>query len=407
MSPIAGGGARDGAEPARDIAEDPVASPSVSLRDLAAYFAKLGTTGFGGPVVLVERMRHDLVDTRAWISDAEYREGIALAQIAPGPLAAQVAIYLGWLRGGLRGATVAGIAFIAPSFLMVMALSALYVRYSGLSWMRGTFYGVGAAAIALIGFSAYRMVRKTAQRDHVLWVLVAINALATAWTEQEVVWLMLASGLVVLAARPAARRAIPLGAGTNAALLVVPPWWLTGVRGEASPALLPKVALFFAKAGAVVFGSGLAIVPYLHGGAVQELRWLTEQQFLDAVAVSMITPGPVVITVAFIGYLVAGPLGGIAAALGVFLPVYLFVVVLARSFQRAARHPTVRALVDGVTAAAAGAIAGAAIVLGRRALVDVTTWALFAVALLLIVRVRRVPEPLVLLAAGIVGLVLA
>ena len=377
------------------------------MRAMAAYFAHLGTTGFGGPVVLVERMRRDLVEGRGWISDAEYREGMALSQIAPGPLAAQVAIYLGWLRGGIRGATAAGVAFIAPSFLMVMALSAAYVRFSGLPWMRGAFYGVGAAAIALIAFSAYRLVRKTAQRDLVLWGIVVVNAAITAWTEQELVWLMVLSGLVMLVARPEARRAMRGRLEVGSALLAIPPWWLTGVGGEAPLGMLPQVALYFAKAGAVVFGSGLAIVPYLHGGVVQQLQWLTEQQFLDAVAVSMLTPGPVVITVAFIGYLVAGPLGGIAAALGVFLPVYLFVVLLARSFQRAARHPAVRAVVDGVTAAAAGAIGGAVVVLGGRALIDVTTWVLFAIALVLTVRVRRLPEPVLLLAAGVAGVFLS
>lgn len=383
------------------------AQTTVSLRDIAAYFAHLGTVGFGGPVVLVERMRRDLQETRGWVTEGEYREGMALAQIAPGPLAAQVAIYLGWLRGGLCGATVAGVAFIAPSFLTVIALSAAYVKYSGLSWMRGAFYGVGSAAIALIAFSAYRLVRKTAQRDPVLWAVVTANAAATAWTEQELVWLMLLSGAVVLVTRPEAFRALRVAIGGSAPLLAVAPWWLTGVHGEAPSSILPQIGVYFAKAGAVVFGSGLAIVPYLHGGVVQRLHWLTEQQFLDAVAVSMITPGPVVITVAFIGYLVAGPLGGVAAALGVFLPVYLFVAVLARTFQRAARHPAVRAAVDGVTAAAAGAIAGAAIVLGQRALVDVTTMLLFGTALVTIVRVRRVPEPVLLMVAGIVGIVLA
>lgn len=382
------------------------ARASVSTWDIARYFASLGTTGFGGPVVLVERMRRDLHERRGWVTEPEYAEAMALAQIAPGPLAAQVAIYLGWLRGGLAGATVAGVAFIAPSFLMVMALSAAYVRYSGLPWMRGAFYGVGAAAIALIAHSAFKLVRKTARRDTVLWLIVIVNALVTAWTERELVLVVVASGIAALAAR---RVGVPPAAGQRsvaAAILAVPSWLLTGVRGTASSDVLLPIAGFFAKAGAVVFGSGLAIVPYLHGGVVQQARWLSEQQFLDAVAVSMITPGPVVISVAFIGYLVAGPLGGIAAALGVFLPVYLFVVVLARGFKRATQRPWVRALVEGITAAAAGAIAGAAFVLGRRALIDVPTVAFFAVALFITLRTRRVPEPVLLLASGVAGILL-
>lgn len=382
--------------------------PGVPMRDIAAYFAHLGTNGFGGPVVLVERMRRDLHETRGWVSEGEFHDAMALAQIAPGPLAAQVAIYLGWLRGGLTGATVAGVAFIAPSFLMVLAISAAYVAYSGLPWMHGAFYGVGAAAIALISHSAFRLVKKTARRDPLLWAIIVGNAAITAATERELVSVVLFSGVVALVARAVRSRGEVARAGAAAsALLAVPTWWLTGMKGEAPAAMLVPITAFFAKAGAVVFGSGLAIVPYLHGGAVQQMRWLTEQQFLDAVAVSMITPGPVVITVAFIGYLVAGPLGGVAAALGVFLPVYLFVVVLAGGFQRAARRPWVRATVEGITAAAAGAIAGAAFVLGQRALVDVVTWILFAVALVVILRLRRVPEPVLLVAAGIVGVMLA
>lgn len=370
-----------------------------TIGSLSRYFLGLGTWGFGGPVVLVERMRRDLHEARGWYTLAEYREGMALAQLAPGPLAAQLAIYLGWLRGGLLGATVTGIAFILPSFLMVLALSAAYLRFGGLPWMRGAFYGVGAAVIALIAHSAWKLVRKTVGADRLLWGIVAINALVTAWLETENVWLIAASGVVVLMVRASWTR-------QPAALSIVgPAWWLTGVHGEAAPPVLAQLVAYFAKAGAIVFGSGLAIIPFLHGGAVQQLHWLTEQQFLDAVAVSMITPGPVVITVAFIGYLVAGPLGACAAALGVFLPTYLFVVLLARWFQRAAQNQRLRAAVDGVTAAATGAIAGAAFVLGRRALIDVPTWLMFAVTLAIVLWSRRkVPEPLLILASGIVGI---
>ena len=375
----------------------------VSTWDLVCYFARLGATGFGGPVVLVERMRHELHEVRGWVTDADFREAMALAQMAPGPLAAQVAIYLGWLLGGVYGATLAGVAFIAPSFIMVMALSAAYVGYSGLPWMRGAFYGVGAAAIALIAHSAVKLVRKTARADALLWTVVGCNAVITALTEQEMVWVIAASGLAVVMSR--SRRTLG-NAGASTSLLVIPPLWLTGIHGPASSDALVPIMGYFAKAGAVVFGSGLAIVPYLHGGVVGKMGWLTEQQFLDAVAVSMITPGPVVISVAFIGYLVAGPLGGMAAAIGVFLPVYLFVVLLARSFKRATERAWVRALVEGVTAAAAGAIVGAAFVLGRRALIDVPTWLFFLVTLLIILRSRRVPEPALLLVAGVAGMAL-
>jgi chromate transporter len=375
-----------------------------STRALARYFLHLGTVGFGGPVVLVERMRRDLQEARGWFTREEYSEAIALAQLAPGPLAAQVAIYLGWLRGGFVGATAVGIAFIAPSFLMVMVLSAIYVRFGGIVWMQGAFYGVGAAVIAIIGFSAWRLVRKTVGRDWLLWGVVGANAVITALTERELVSVIVASGLLVLIVRGWPR--VRTRAGTAAALFVIPPGLLTGLHGTAEPALLTTIGLYFAKAGALVFGSGLAIVPFLHGGTVVDMRWLTERQFLDAVAVSMITPGPVVITVAFIGYLVAGPLGAITAAVGVFLPAYLMVVLVAGWFQRVAQNRALRAAVDGVTAAATGAIAGAVIVLGQRAIVDAPTLLMFAAALGVVLWMRKVPEPVLLLAAGLVGIVL-
>jgi chromate transporter len=385
-------------------AESELAVARPSVRALARYFLYLGTVGFGGPVVLVERMRRDLQEGRGWFTREEYGEAIALAQLAPGPLAAQVAIYLGWLRGGFVGATAVGIAFIAPSFLMVMVLSAIYVRFGGIAWMQGAFYGVGAAVIAIIGFSAWRLVRKTVGKDWLLWGVVGANAVVTALTERELISVIVASGLLVLIVRGSPRTQV--GAGSAAALLVIPPGLLTGLHGAVKPGLLTPIGLYFAKAGALVFGSGLAIVPFLHGGTVVDMRWLTERQFLDAVAVSMITPGPVVITVAFIGYLVAGPLGAIAAAVGVFLPAYLMVVLVAGWFQRVAKNRALRAAVDGVTAAATGAIAGAVIVLGRRAIVDAPTLLMFAAAVGVVLWMRKVPEPVLLLAAGLAGILL-
>lgn len=372
-----------------------------SVGDLARYFLWLGTVGFGGPVVLVERMRRDLQEDRQWINPTEYKEGLALAQLAPGPLAAQLAVYLGWVRSGVMGATVVGVSFIAPSFLMVLALSAAYVRFGGLSWMRGAFYGIGASVVAVIALSASRLIRKTVGIDRLLWAIVAVNAIVTAWTQRETVWLIGACGLVVLTVRHFRRVGVVAGMS-----LSIPPWLLTGIHGRAPSGAVLDIAGYFARAGAIVFGSGLAIVPFLHGGVVQQMHWLDERQFLDAVAVSMITPGPVVITVVFIGYLVAGPLGAVAAAIGVFLPVYLAVVFVARWFHLLAANRPFRATIDGVTAAATGAIAGAVFVLGRRALTDAATWAIFGLTLGLILLGRKVPEPVLILLAGVAGIAL-
>jgi chromate transporter len=374
-----------------------------TLGELTRYFLGLGTTGFGGPIALAGYMQRDLVERKRWISKQDYVEGLALAQLAPGPLAAQLAIYLGWVRGRVLGASLVGLAFVLPSFFMVLVLSALYVAFGGLTWMREAFYGIGAAVIAIIARSVVKLGKLTLAKDWLLWSIFGLNTLVTAYTESEVIWLFVASGLVAMLVKAPPKR-VP-----SAALLGVGPlplWLLSGIAGPASVATIWTIGWYFAEAGAFVFGSGLAIVPFLHGGVVTRFHWLSDQQFLDAVAVAMITPGPVVITVAFIGYLVAGPLGAVVAALATFVPCYLFTVLPAPHFRRFAKNPSLKAFVDGVTAAATGAIAGAAFVLGRRSLVDVVTIVIALVTLGLLTRFKKLSEPLVIVAAGVVGLLL-
>jgi chromate transporter len=371
-----------------------------SLGDYARYFLRLGTFGFGGPIALAGYMQRDLVDDRRWVEKQDYLEGLAFAQLSPGPLAAQLAMYLGWVRARIWGATVVAATFILPSFLMVLALSAVYVYFGGLAWMQGAFYGIGAAVIAIIARSAVKLVRMTVKRDWLLWAVFAVNAGVTAWTEREIIWVFLSSGALVVLVR-----ALPRGGGAAASFAPVA-WLTTGLGGVATLGTLATLLLYFAEAGAFVFGSGLAIVPFLHGGVVDHYHWLTDRQFLDAVAVAMITPGPVVITVAFIGYLVAGPLGAAAAGLGVFLPCYLFVVVAAPFYRRLAENKSIKAFVGGVTAAATGAIAGAAFILGRRALVDVPSVLIFLATLAVLTQVKKAPEPLVIVAAGVIGIVM-
>lgn len=366
------------------------------------YFLTLGTVGFGGPIALVGYMQRDLVEERRWVTEREYAEGLAFSQLAPGPLAAQLAMYLGWSRGGMWGATLGGMAFVLPSLVMVLILSALYVRYEGLPWMQGAFYGVGAAVIAIIARSVIKLSRLSLKRDLILWSICVVNAGVVAVTQSEILTVFLASGFVALVVRGGAwaRRdtfglALPL------------PLALFGAGASAGGStVLWQLLWFFTKAGAVVFGSGLAIIPFLYGGTVQEFGWLTERQFLDAVAVSMITPGPVVITVAFVGYLVAGIPGAIVAAMGVFLPVYLVVVVAAPFFSRFANDVRVAAFVGGVTAAATGAIAGAALLLGRRAITDLTSGVIAVTTVALLLCVRKVPEPVLIAGAGCAGVVL-
>ncbi len=374
---------------------------SYSLWGLLLYFLKLGTIGFGGPIALIAYMERDLVETCGWLAKEQYLRGLALAQLAPGPLAAQLAMYIGYVKNGFVGATVIGIVFILPSFIMVVLLGMLYKVYGGLEWMQAVFYGVGAAVIGIILKSAYKLTKLTLKDRALLWGIFVVMAVITAYTEQEIAWLFILCGLVPL-------------------IMFVPPKWMTRSVQLFIPssgvALLPladsavapgfaTIFMFFAKAGAFVFGSGLAIVPFLYGSTVQQFHWLNQRQFLDAVAVAMITPGPVVITVGFIGYLVGNLSGAIAAAMGVFLPVYLVVVLLTPYYERFANNSYVHAFVQGVTSAATGAIAGAAIVLGRRAIVDIPT-GLIAFAALGAVLKTKIPEPIIVLMAGVVGLLL-
>jgi chromate transporter len=231
-------------------------------------------------------------------------------------------------------------------------------------------------------------------------------AIVTAWTETEIGSLFILCGVVVLLIQAPPRRLLAwIGGSKTLPAVGWPLLLMTGLAAPATTGVLAQILWFFTQAGAFVFGSGLAIVPFLYGGVVQEYGWLTDKQFLDAVAVAMLTPGPVVITVAFIGYLVAGVAGGTAAAVGVFLPTYLFVVIPYPWFDRFSGNPQVKAFVSGVTAAAAGAIAGACVVLGRRAVFDVPT-ALLALAALGLLWRFKIPEPILIGAAGAIGLLI-
>jgi chromate transporter len=380
----------------------PAAVPQYTLRELVLYFLKLGTIGFGGPVALVGYMHRDLVEQRKWISEDEYKEGMALAQLSPGPLAAQLGIYLGFVHYSFMGATLAGIAFVIPSFLMVVALGFAYTLYGGLPWMQAVFYGVGAAVIGIIAMSSYKLTVKSVSKldwkeikeKWLLWFLYLVALAVTAITQSEEALVFIGAGLLFM-------------------LVKAPPGWirrkansvfLSGIgfmRFEGP--VLGKMAWFFTKAGAFVFGSGLAIIPFLHGGLVKEYGWLTEQQFLDAVAVAMITPGPVVITVGFIGYLIGGFPGACVAALAIFLPCYLLTVIPAPYFKKIAKNKSIKAFVDGITAAVIGALVGAVIVIALRSITDVYTALIAGATVLALVFIKKIQEPYIVLIAALIG----
>jgi chromate transporter len=373
---------------------------SYSVIDLFYYFLKLGATGFGGPVALVGYMHRDLVESRKWIGEEDYKEGLALAQLAPGPLAAQLAIYIGYVDYRIIGATLVGLAFVLPSFLMVVALGWAYIRFGGLPWMQSVFYGIGAAVIGIIAISGYKLSKKTLGKDVLLWTIFLGLTVSTFITEQENIWLILLAGALAWGVKVG-----PSFFRKDSSILL-PLFFLQVSAAFTTNEKLIKIWWFFLKAGTFVFGSGLAIVPFLYGGVVKDYHWLNEKQFLDAVAVAMITPGPVVITVGFIGYLVAGFPGASVAALATFLPCYLFTVIPAPYFRKYGKNKSIKAIVDGITAAAVGAIAGAAVVLAKRQLSDVTAVFIALATMLVLLRFKKVQEPLIILVAALVGLLI-
>lgn len=382
---------------------DATITPRYSLWQMLLYMLRLGTLGFGGPVALVGYMHRDLVEERKWINEADYREGLALAQLAPGPLAAQLGIYMGYVHYRILGATLAGLSFVIPSFIMVALLGWAYVQFGGISWMQAVFYGVGAAVVGIIVMSAKKLTEKSVGKDKLLWAIYLVLATVTVVTESEVAWLFIAAGVLVwlLRAPPKwlARSSLNAAALTQAPIA-------GGFLGSMDVSLLNQVGLFFAKAGAFVFGSGLAIVPFLYAGTVTEHHWLTEKQFVDAVAVAMITPGPVVITVGFIGYLIAGFSGASVAALATFIPCYLFTIIPAPYFKRYGKLPGVIAFVDGITTAAIGAITGAVIVIAKRSISDIPTAAICLITIALLWKFKKLQEPVIIVAAAVAGLIL-
>lgn len=371
-----------------------------SLQHLIYYFLKLGAIGFGGPVALVGYMHRDLVENKKWIGEEDYKEGLALAQLAPGPLAAQLAIYIGYVDYKITGATLAGLAFVLPSFLMVVAIGFAYVEFGGLPWMQAVFYGVGAAVIGIITISSYKLTKKNLGKNGLLWIIFLVLAVTTFLTESENIWLILLSGFIVWFVK-----APPKFLNTTN-VIFFSPVFLQITNIFSANEKLQQVWWFFLKAGAFVFGSGLAIVPFLYGGVVKDHHWLTEQQFLDAVAVAMITPGPVVITVGFIGYLIAGFQGASVAALATFLPCYLFTIIPAPYFKKYGKNPAIKAFIDGVTAAAIGAIAGAVIVLAKRQFTGIPPILIATATIILLLRFKKLQEPFVILAAALIGLLI-
>ena len=386
------------------MSDDPAAAQvpvprRVPIRQLVAYYLRLGTLGFGGPVALVGQMERELVEERRWLTKEEMREGIAVCQSLPGPLAIQVGIFISYLRGGFWGAWAGGWAFILPNFVIVAALGALYVHFGGLSPVTAIFYGVSPAVIALILHSCYRLA-KLGMEDWLQWVIAAACLAVTVAVQAEVALLFIVSGLAgilyygslvrrVRASTLPVLAALPLGAGG---------------AGPSEGSILVKLLAFFLKAGSLTFGSGLVIVPFLEKGLVQQTGWLNERQFLVAVAIGMISPGPVVITATFVGYLVAGFWGSLVSTVGIFLPSFLLVLIVAPILVRHRANPNVQGFVKGAYAAAIGTILGACVLLGRIAIGDWLT-ALVALGSLGALFRWKVNNPLLVAVTAVIGLI--
>ena len=389
----------------RRIHPESVPGEGRTLAGLIRYFAKLGGSGFGGPIALVGYMHRDLVEERGWYTEDEYRQGLAIGQTFPGPLAAQTAMWLGYLERGARGALAVILPFVVPPFLIVTVVAILYAKYQGLSVVQSIFFGVGPAVLAIIAIAAVRLARTTNGRDPVAWGIAGALCVATAVAGAEIVWLFILAGLfgVVYWGGGLPRLRGRVAAFSPAGLAAA----VQGFSVTGSGASLASLGLFFVKAGIFTFGSGLAIVPFLHEGLVDQHHWLTEGQFVDAVAMGLISPGPVVIMATFAGYLVYGLVGATVATVAVFLPVYLFVVVPGPLIRRHSDHPRIRGFIRGATAAATGAIAGAAIVISQDVISGALSVAIALVALALLLQpVRRVKEPLIVAFAALAGLAL-
>jgi chromate transporter len=387
------------------VSVEPEDLRAIPLRRYLGYFLGLGTWGFGGPIATVGYMQRDLVERRRWISRGDFLDGVALGQAMPGPLAAQVVMWLGFLRAGTLGALATSAVFIAPSFVFVLGVAIVYGRYQGLPVVQALFHGIAPAVMAIIAVAAYRLARLTNRKDARLWAISGVLGVVTAVTGTEVALLFLGAGVLMIVwdappawlRRPGRALAVwaPAASGLGKAALAV-----AGTGGT-----LVALGWFFLKAGAFIFGSGLAIVPFLREGAVEQHHWLTDGQFLDAVAMGLITPGPVVITATFIGYLVAGWQGALVATIAIFTPIYLGVVLPGPWFMRHRDNAQIKAFVVGATAAAAGAIAGAVIVLSRQTVTDLPA-VVIAVASLVLLLKARVKEPVLVGLGAVAGLLL-
>lgn len=377
-----------------------------TLKQLFAYFLKLGATGFGGPVALVNYMHVDLVEERKWIHEDEYKQGLTLAQLAPGPLAAQLSFYIGFVHYGFLGAVLIGLGFILPSFLIVVLLGVLYKYFEGLAWIQSAFYAVGASVTSIMLISAYKLIQKTLgkfnsqsfRQNKLLWFTFTITFFTTLFSKSENILLFIVLGFSYAFIKNT-KKQYKLGSF----IFFIFQIQTAQITSNES---LKQIGLFFLKAGAFVFGSGLVIVPFLHSGVVAENHWLTEQEFLDSIAVAMLTPGPVVITVGFIGYLVHGFSGALVATIATFLPCFLLTVLPAPYFKKITSNTSIKFFVDGITAAIVGSLLAAVIIIAKKTITDIPTIVICLTSVLSLRYLKKLKEPIIIVSAAIIGILI-
>jgi chromate transporter len=378
----------------------------VTVTQLATYFLKLGTIGFGGPIALVENIHTDLIVQKKWFSNDEFNEGLTLAQMAPGPLAVQLGIYLSYLRGGKIGAALSGLAFVFPSLAMVVLFGVLYKHFGSVSWAQHILYGTGAAVIGIIGRSAFMLITQSVsnlqfnsiKENFILWVLFLVSFISTLIFKNIGFEFFLACGLIYMLIKSSysfkQKR-------TNSVFVFLPL-----LVGALNAPLLIEMSIFFLKAGSLVFGSGLAIIPFLHNGVVIEYQWLTESEFVDAVAIGMLTPGPMVVTVGFIGYLIADFPGALIAAAGTFVPCYFFTIIPAPYLKKITKNINIKNFVQGIIIAIIGALVGSIIMMAQKTIVDFYTLAIAVMTLAIVFKFKKIPIPYIMIAAAVLGVII-
>lgn len=378
-----------------------------TLVAFVGYFLRLGLTGFGGPVALANYMRSDLVERHRWIDPEEYDEGLAIATACPGPLAYQLGVYCGYITHGTTGALAVAVAFAAAPFAIVVTTAALYVRYGSTWELRGMFYGVGPVIVALIARSCYDLGRKTLRGKWLAYVLAVVACAVTIIVQRELTAIILITGAlgIFVFAPPKAPQAHPSTLETTNEPHIKSST-LAQLAGTAAYQTVAPMKLFwfFLKTGFLVFGSGLVVVPFLKAYVVDQYHWLSNRAFLDAVAVGIMSPGPVVITATFVGYLNAKLPGALAATAGIFMPSIVFVFVGTSLLRRYRQNARVQGFIRGVTVAVVGVLVGTSYLVARSSIHDWFALAILAAAAAVLWSKWRIPDPALVAAGALCGL---